>query len=493
LPSNSYRFYDSQFPNPLKNVISDGGGNTEPFYEGTPQDVPETGKSWYVFCATPEEILEIRSSLEVGAPIAYPDTYSPIIEIIEQSFQFPNAIADGSCMDICELMIDCINNDSDVREALFNALQFGVPASSGDGVNDTIADGNVLAGVTCDNDQLFGAVTGLVDLLNSIATDILLKLSAESNKIGQIGDLIEAIPGINNLPADDVLQMIESFFDHLTEDYDAYYDTALRDTYRCDLFCIAKDTCTITPRDFFEYFVGELGDSITTLTILDFLEAILLADYSGVQIVHAMNVLVTGLWMFGASITNISADTMTRMVNALFNDPDSDWSTVCDECPTNWGFTSDFHDDENIWNVTQLFGNDMAQWVDTEGYLSVDAENASGVYSRIIRIETDVFTPTTIDDISFNFNMTKGISISTATCLAIVATKNDDTTVSTTQSFTGTSNGDNQTYNLDVNETDIKKLLVFLRCWTGEDTSYAGSVELNSVTVHGQDTNPFEV
>lgn len=428
------------------------------------------------------EFVALATSIDVGSNIAYGDNWLYIWWIWVRSFM---------STDFCALMIDCINNDSDVRDALFNALQFGVPASGDDGINETIANGNVLAGVECDNDQLFGAITGLVDLMNNLATDILLRLSSESNTIGIIGDVIEAIPGINNLSFDDALQMVEAFWDHLLEDYDAYYDTALRDTYRCDLFCLAKDTCTITPQDFFDYFTSKLGEAITTISLIDFLQAVLLQDFSGVYIVHAFHVLISGLWLFGASILSIDSATMARMVNALFNDPDSDWDGLCD-CPSEWSWNDDFANDQNIWNITNLGYGALAVWTSTIGYEWIDGQTASGSYSRIIRIETDEFAPTQINHVEFRYNMTKGLSISTATALSIQCVKDDDTIISQNLTFTSLSNGSNLLFELDLDEPDIKLIRILFRCWTGVTEDYAGDEDLLSVNVQGEGFNPFE-
>lgn len=489
-----YPFFTGQYPYPLVNVLTDGGADNEPFYDGDPLTaIPDT-PNWYVFCATPDEILAIRSSIEVGAPIAYPDSYNPIVNIIEQAFQFPNQIPEGSCMEICQLIIDCIMDTPELRDLISSVALSGVTAQLTDAINENIAGSDISDGQSedCNNDNLFGMTTGLVDLINNLAVDLSEQITASTNQAARLGDGIEAIPVVGILPLDDALQFSESFLGDIAENYDASYTELVRDQFRCDLFCIAQaNDCLLTFGMIFDYFNGLLAESLITIDLEDLLESLTQGVFSGVELVYGWHAFVSGMMLFGTSILNIDAIKMAKIVGALWNDPDSDWEIICD-CPDSWSFDSDFHEDENIWNVTNLGFGDLAEWVEDEGYIYTDASTGGGSYSRIIRIETDEFTPTEIGNISFNFDITKGISTSTATALAIVATKDNDSLIQQTQTFTATSNGTNKTFSCDVDEPDIKKILILLRCWTGTTTAYAGDIVLNSVHVDGEGDNPFE-
>ena len=492
---NGYKFYDSQYPNPLKNTISDGGEGLPEFYEGVPQDVTPIIKSFYVFCATPEEILAIRSSLEVGSPIAYPDTYSPIIEIIEQAFQFPNAIPEGSCMDICELMIDCINNDDDVRNAILQAVNNGLPADSSSGANETIAGTNILAGVTCDDDNLFGAITGLVDLMNDLAEDVLEKLAESQNKISKIGDMLEAIPGVGVLPFDDILQMIDTFFDDMQDAYVANYDTTIRDNYRCDLFCVAKDAdCAIDFQDVFDYFLGELGESITTANFLTFVTDLVTQNYSGVYVVHAWHTLMSGLMLFGQSVFGIDSDRLIKMVQALFNDPDSDWSTVCDECVETFEHVFDFTVDNGGWTARNIWGTGNCALYDSgHGWTTQDRYNGASEYSRLIAIEIPVVPDTEITNVEMVYNcsdVTYSGSLSSMTGLTITKLLDSTLVDSYTEELSAVESGLGILRG-DPDDATADYIRLFLRCSDFTSAIYQNNAHIVSCTVRGIGSDPF--
>lgn len=490
-----YPFFTGQYPYPLVNVLTDGGADNEPFYDGDPLTaIPDT-PNWYVFCATPDEILAIRSSIEVGAPIAYPDSYNPIVNIIEQAFQFPNQIPEGSCMEICQLIIDCIMDTPELRDLISSVAIGGVTAQLTDEKNETIEGSDISGGqsATCNDDNLFGMTTGLVDLINNLAVDLSEQITAATNTAARIGDGIEAIPIIGVLPFDDALQFTESFLGDIAENYDASYTELVRDQFRCDLFCLAGDNdCILTFGMIFDYFNGLLAESLTTVDLDDLLESVTQGAFAGVELVYAWHAFVSGMMLFGTSILNIDSIKMAKMVGALWNDPDSDWAIICD-CPDTWYWEDDFANDENIWSpVNQGYG-DLADWVDTVGYEWVDGQIGVGTYSRIILIATDEFIPTYINQIAIHFNMTKGTSISTAGCINIKAFKENDTFIQFNRTFTATSNGDDQVVTLDVDEDDIKLISIYIRSWAGTaNAGYAGDCDLLSVEVSGEGFNPFE-
>lgn len=467
--------------------MSDGGEGLPEFYEGTPQSVTPIVKSFYVFCATPAEILAIRSSLEVGSPIAYPDSYSPVIEIIEQAFQFPNAIPEGSCMDICALIIDCIETNDDVRQAIINALNNGVPVSPDAVVNETIAGSNLLEGVTCDNDSLFGAVTGLVDLINNIATDLIEQIAASANVTGRIGDMIESIPVVGVLPFDDALQMVETFLDDLSQNYDASYTVALRDDYRCALFCIAQEGCTITFQEIFDYFVGELGQSVTTLDVQDFLEFFTQGTFSGVEIVHAFHAFVSGLMLFGSSITGIDEQRMFKIFQTMFNDPDSDWSTLCD---CGWIHEFDFEIENDGWDAELYSGSPRGTYVASTGWSYTDLL-IGGHYRRGYFVSRE-FTESEITKVEIIFDLTLGIQqIATQACYGIYFYSGGVLQENEIVLFQDAFSEDDKTMEFTFTDTIDEIRVLGTSSSDGDNPNYSGNVLLKNVKVYGNGSNPF--
>jgi hypothetical protein len=224
-------------------------------------------------------------------------------------------------------------------------------------------------------------------------------LSASANTAGRLGDSIEAIPGIGELPVDDVLQFTESFLDDIEQNYQASYPFALRDEYRCDLFCIGRNDCELTFTDIFNYFNDRLVTSIILIDFQDLVEYMSNGFFSGEELVHAFHAFVAGTFMLGGDILGIDSAKLITMVSALYNDPDSDWLTLCTDCEWTQHWLNG--DGKGLWVAEPAQGNTFAtydsindQWI---GAYNLDTTN---------RIIIDIpFASTEIKSISFDIDI----------------------------------------------------------------------------------------
>ena len=255
---------------------------------------------------------------------------------------------------ICESFIDCINNDQATKDALLQFLNDnGITGDSS--TRDDIGQRELVIQPACDFDNLFGLATGLTDLINNLAVDFIEILEASTNSIGRLGDAIEAIPGVGILPFDDAFQFVESYIEDFAQNYDASYTVGLRDEIRCDLFCIAKSNdCQLTLEDVFGYFMDKF---VTTLLppfdFEDLIEWLTQGLFSGVEVVYGWHVLVTGMLWIGTSVLDIDSNRFTAMINALYNDPDSDWETLCDTCNFNCAFWDTWLPLPSQWTILE--------------------------------------------------------------------------------------------------------------------------------------------
>jgi len=300
------------------------------FIQGDPSDT--TDCTWFVLSLTADERRKFSSALLAGLDQLYPDEFINLYEKFWlQPSEFPNAIADNSCMDLCTLILDCINTDADIQQAIANYsigsnVPPDAPLDTGISGTDVLEDANI---VTCNNDNLFGATTGLVDLMNDIIEDLIEVLSNNSSLIGRVGDAIEGIPLIGELPLDDILQLVENFVDDLEQLYQANYTVAVRDQYRCDLFCIAQGDCTITFEQIYDYFEGEFGSTVPTNDVTEFVAWFATNSPANALIVPAWHLFIAGIMRFGGMVLDIDSGRLITMVSALYNDPDGDWLTLC--------------------------------------------------------------------------------------------------------------------------------------------------------------------
>ena len=347
----------------------------------------------------------------------------------------------------------------------------------------------------CDNDNIYGMVQQLVEFADRLIRDIFEQLDAANQAMDNLAYLISAIPVVESLPLDEAIDFGDWLIDQIEQQYIGASTTLLKTTVACDLFCIAQDNgCLLTMEDARDYFYDQLGLTLDTSNPTQFLEDLIINNLVGNAAFYGMYTLVFQIFAFGGIFASLLPAQLVRMVQAMFNDPNPDWATECDDCPDTWSFDSSLADSPNIWEVTDLGFGDLAEYVPDVGFVSVDGETGAGSYSRIIRIQTSVFSQDAhITGISFNFDVVKGLSISSATALAIVALRSGGApNVQNVVTFTTMQNGDNQTMPLTINTDDVIQILILARCWTGSTESYAGSINLDSVHVSGEGFNPFE-
>lgn len=318
-----------------------------------------------VLQVTEQQYIELLSSALNGAYTTYPEKALTVI--------YP--LIKAGKLEFCEQVIQCIENDPDTKQALSNYFNYN-NVELIDPINSVIAGTNLIFDTAnCDNDKLFGAITGLVDFMNNLATDFLEMLANSTNVSGRLGDAIEAIPIIGELPFDDLFQLVESLAEDFAQNYSAYYTTTLRDKYRCDIFCMSTDTCNIDFQEMFDYFNAQLVQAIIPDDLADFLDYFVNGIFAGEQIVHAFHAFISGIMLFGQKILDVDSEKMSLVVSAMFNDPDSDWSILC---TCGWTSTIDFTVSQSGFIFqTDDNANPIGQWQNGTG-LIIDNVIVSG-------------------------------------------------------------------------------------------------------------------
>jgi len=278
---------------------------------------------------TQEQYTRILSALTVGADLVYPYQAQ---QIYYDFLKLSNAMT-------CETIIDCIQNDPDTALAIQQFLtQNGYGTGSGTydeptiyTLNPMLADGSAISG--CNNDNLFGAITQLVDLMNSILSDIFEKIEVASNYLERTSLLVSGAPALGLLPIDEFVECIDQIISALAENYASQYTLTIRDEYRCDLFCLCKDTCEMDFHAWSDYFMGKVGAVISTENLSDGIEWLITGVWEGEQVVHAAHALMCDILAYGSEFFGVDMSWLSRSITAAMNDPDSDWTTLCEDCP----------------------------------------------------------------------------------------------------------------------------------------------------------------
>ena len=294
-----------------------------------------TDEQSLVLKVTRQEYYDLLSSALNGAYTTFPENFNNVI--------YP--LIKAGKLSFCDEVLNCVQTNQDVSEAIRQASS-GQYYDVNQAENITILDTDLLEGqgqTDCDNDNLFGATTQLTDLLNTISSDVLELFETAFATPSRLGDVIEAIPGVGELPVDDALQALEKFSQQVKSAYDASYDSQLRDDFRCELFCIAQNNCALTMEDVRDYFKDKITVDVSTAdSFLNLMHDILINNWLGLQSVYMMHWFILDAIIFGTEILGIDVNRLSNQIAIFFNDPDSDWNILCDPCISTWESTLDF-------------------------------------------------------------------------------------------------------------------------------------------------------
>lgn len=278
-------------------------------------------------------------------------------------------LADGMTCETLTQLSNTINNLSIVVGQIERSLEnFIDPAEDYDPAEDTISDTFpdtsdsayteefTVSAATCDTagkDATYGAAKALVEYIHAVNLDALQNISQLGNFSEQIERVISGTP-LGLLPVDEVFGYATFIVEELLEEYEATVTEELLETVTCDLFCrfVAND-CTIDIVDVANYMGQQVGSGFDAYanTFVDVLEFAATGTVSGDTIFYTFSLIqlvasVLGKHFFGYGG---SEHYLIRAMTGL-NNPDNDWSLLCDECP-------EFY---RVW--TWDFGYGMGDW-----------------------------------------------------------------------------------------------------------------------------------
>jgi len=280
------------------------------------------------------QFTKLYSSIIKGAILSYPDEYEQIAWTFLKAFEMP--------YDICQLIADCIDNpESPARQAVKNLvindndITQHIINVSGPGSPMTGPQIEALIGDECDEDAAFGGWSALIRQMDTNNRDLFERIEIGTNQLERANIAISAIPAIGMFPADEIFDFLNELIDNLTENYVAQWTTTLEDEMRCDLFCLALDNeCGLTFDNVFEYFNDRLAASFTVESLfLDILSFIGAGAWSGTQIVDAMMLLQVAVLRHASKYLDFVVPSLQLTYQLGLNDPDPDWSTLCDCTP----------------------------------------------------------------------------------------------------------------------------------------------------------------
>jgi len=278
-------------------------------------------------------------------------------------------------MDICALIVDCIENSESVQEALrkFNS-ENGVP-SGNSGANPFgigIGEENILNGLSCSFDNIYGSCVAIIDYVEQSARDFVEIVLADSNAWGRVIRAIDFIPLIGDLPiVDDLNDLVNWFATNGAAAFDAGYTVSLRQELICDLFEAACAECTLTPYNLYTAYAQNAGIPLNPSDVFRALITNMLGLTGNTAFAMGACAMVAGALASGGSVLGIVGLNGLATIAASGN-PDGDWALYCDDCITDC-YTYNFIEGTQGWGI--ILGNPTlstprAQYVNGLGYTS---------------------------------------------------------------------------------------------------------------------------
>ena len=458
----------SRLPYPLSYVTKIEQYEDFDYVEGDPSNLNEDC-NWFVISLTNDQLRKFFSALVAGADLIYPDEWHSVIIPFMQAQEFPNSVPEGSCMDLCALVADCIETSQETKNALNNFIQsndgFLTPSD-----NLTAQNTPLINPTDCDLDEIWGNAVALWTSVNAKTIDLLEVIAEADNVLQVASDIVSAIPILNQLPVDEMLSLVADMGDWLLENYNAALTVELEQQIECDLFCIMQDTCSITFEqllDYFsDYFTIDLG-LYQLVEMVTWLTGIVPAGESFVYALNCFQIWVVGVAQpfFGVQNANFYA------VQAQLGEPDNDWMFLCEDCVDSWEQIIILGTTEGSTLYSVDWGTNASVYVATVSHgtgqslqITIDLPTSREITEVVIRDE---------GDLSGNAEQVKATLFLSASQVGVQST--------------GVSNTSPQDHTLTFSSVDSDQVVVYAQ----SGTTHVGSRAVSVVTLRGNGTNPF--
>jgi len=269
-----------KLPFPLYNQVTNANETSSEGMEDNPFIWPEDSseRTLVPLFISLDEWVAVTSAIDVGADIAYPLQYIEVIYILMRNMRYSPMI--------CSLVIDCITNDADTKQALIDAL------TSSDEFNQylteniyRITEGQIvgkLVGGDCDNSVVAGRAIALVERLDINNKDALEAIVAGTNDEALASIIISGIPGLGEAPIDEIVHVAVSFIENFAENYNSISNEERKDRMANDIYCIMLESedCSITFQQLFDYYQAKATSGLNIVsTLIDVVQFLLDGDF----------------------------------------------------------------------------------------------------------------------------------------------------------------------------------------------------------------------
>ena len=273
------------------------------------------------------EYVVLSSSIDVGSDLAYAEDAIRVLRLW---------MREVLCnVQICSLIIDCMLNDADTKQAMVDSLsaneQFQqLVKQTANRATQPQIEGLVVPS-DCDDSIIAGRVIQLVDILDTNNVDFLQIVEVGTNDEERVSLLLAAIPGLSESPVDEILTLFQGFLEEFTENYGAAVTLSWKNEVSEELWCLAKETedCSLTYEQVFNYFNERAGSELTIASLIqNIIQFVINGDFptdnliaSGMYAIQ-LAFIVAGRDFYGLNIPTIGAVVRDALPSSAWEDWD---------------------------------------------------------------------------------------------------------------------------------------------------------------------------
>ena len=394
------------------------------------------------------------------------------------------------CMELdCNDVLDCIETNEDIQRAIANyAMTSNIDSSATENASN-LAGQLVNNPDGCDDDIIYGMTLQLVEFSDRLIKDFFEQVKASQSASNNVGYIIKLIPVVETLPIDELFELTTKLTEEMEAAYLSASTTLLKTEIACELFCIARENdCTLTLELVRDYFVEKANKTFSYDSFLTFTADFISGVFVGNAVYYAMNILFFQIFVFGGSWIEYLWRDYLRVINAMYNDPNSDWELECDDC--GWVHTFDFLVSDGGWSAVNLGYGDFGAWENGVGWVSSDVQTNASFYGRGILIDIDI-ADTEISSIEMTYEFSKGTyDIPSQNAIQLVQWLDSGVEGASQLTFTESSGGTDLEFGLV--ETNISdRLTMQVRSSSRTTPVYSGGAVITRCQVRGFGVNPF--
>lgn len=348
-----------------------------------------------------EEWIKLTSSVFTGADICYPDESDSVRWILFRAVEQP--------VDLCALIAECIATSEATQAAIRDFV------TSDPEINQHISDiaikiteaqivGKIVEG-DCDNSVVAGKVVAIVERMNARNVDFLEILEVGTNDEERVANIIQAIPGLSETPANEIIDLAQDFLEDFAENYNAAVTEDWLDEVENELYCLAKESedCSLTYQQLFDYFQARVGSGLTVESVLhNVIQFVLNGDFPTDDLVASgLYAIQLGFILAGQEFNGMSVPKLGSLTRDAA--PSTKWEDW-DECGPPPTCQYDFITGDQGWSDFTGTGQPLAIYHPDEGWGKGGAVVAGSYIERIgIRHTETVISTVTV---TFNYAIT---------------------------------------------------------------------------------------